>query len=86
LLLQIPPEAGTSRRRHTVDQGQVTLSTRDDCLTCRDYNSGGLALTKAVFVFVGQEADALAVLSTPSPPLNEERATRRFSMKKSSPV
>jgi hypothetical protein len=39
-------------------------------------NSGGLALTKAVFVIVGQEAEALTVLSPPLPPLNEERATK----------
>jgi hypothetical protein len=36
ILLQIPPEACTSRRRHTAGQGQVILSTRGDWLTCRD--------------------------------------------------
>jgi hypothetical protein len=40
-----------------------------------------VALTIVVFVIVGRKADALAVLSSPSPPLNEEQAPR-FGIKK----
>ena len=35
-LLQFPPEACTSRRRHTEGHSQVIISTRGDWLTCRD--------------------------------------------------
>jgi hypothetical protein len=45
-------------------------------------SSEGLALTRIIFVIVCRKADVLVVLSTPSPPKNEEQAPGRFGIKR----